>query len=142
MMKIAKEFTFDMGHMLDGHDGKCHNLHGHTYTLQVEVAGALIATGSSAGMVLDYGDIKRIVKEHVTAKLDHAFAYFEENENECRVAKLLQEMERKTVALPCRSTAEGLAMVIYDWLAPHLPISAIRLGETPTSFCEYTGELS
>ncbi|MBC1457769.1 6-carboxytetrahydropterin synthase QueD [Listeria newyorkensis] len=140
MMRIAKEFTFDMAHMLDGHDGKCHHLHGHTYTLQVEVAGDLIANGSKAGMVLDYGDIKRIVKEHVTAKLDHAFAYFEENENECRIAKLLQEMDRKTVAFPCRTTAEGMAMVIFDWLAPYLPVSAIRLGETPTSFCEYRGE--
>ncbi|EUJ30195.1 6-pyruvoyl tetrahydrobiopterin synthase [Listeria cornellensis FSL F6-0969] len=141
-MRIAKEFTFDMAHMLDGHDGKCHNLHGHTYTLQVEVAGDLIANGPKAGMVLDYGDIKRIVKEHVTAKLDHAFAYFEGNENECRIAKLLQEMDRKTVALPCRTTAEGMAVVIHDWLAPYLSVCAIRLGETPTSFCEYRGELS
>ena len=38
MFKIAKEFNFDMAHMLDGHDGKCKNLHGHTYKLQVEVA--------------------------------------------------------------------------------------------------------
>ena len=36
MFKIAKEFNFDMAHMLDGHDGKCKNLHGHTYKLQVE----------------------------------------------------------------------------------------------------------
>ena len=45
MFKIAKEFSFDMAHMLDGHDGKCKNLHGHTYKLQVEVAGELVAEG-------------------------------------------------------------------------------------------------
>ncbi len=46
MFKIAKEFSFDMAHMLDGHDGKCQNLHGHTYKLQVEVAGELFQEGA------------------------------------------------------------------------------------------------
>ena len=54
MLKIAKEFSFDIAHMLDGHDGKCKNLHGHTYRLQVEVGGPLHASGPKAGMVMDY----------------------------------------------------------------------------------------
>ena len=53
MFKIAKEFSFDMAHMLDGHDGKCKNLHGHTYKLQVEVSGKLVAEGAKRGMVVD-----------------------------------------------------------------------------------------
>lgn len=46
MFKTAKEFTFDMAHMLDGHDGKCQNLHGHTYILQVEISGSLKESGA------------------------------------------------------------------------------------------------
>ena len=53
MFKIAKEFSFDMAHLIDGHDGKCQNLHGHTYKLQVEVAGDLFAEGAKAAMVMD-----------------------------------------------------------------------------------------
>ena len=75
MFKIAKEFSFDMAHMLDGHDGKCKNLHGHTYKLQVEVAGELVAEGAKRGMVMDYADLKTIVKTHILDPMDHAFIY-------------------------------------------------------------------
>lgn len=46
MFKVSKEFSFDMAHLLDGHDGKCQNLHGHTYKLQVEITGHLITHGA------------------------------------------------------------------------------------------------
>ena len=46
MFKISKEFSFDMAHLLDGHDGKCQNLHGHTYKLQVEISGDLYKSGA------------------------------------------------------------------------------------------------
>ena len=49
MFKTAKQFTFDMAHMLDGHDGKCQNLHGHTYILQVEIMGELYESGTKKG---------------------------------------------------------------------------------------------
>lgn len=49
MFKTAKQFTFDMAHMLDGHDGKCQNLHGHTYILQVEIMGELYESGAKKG---------------------------------------------------------------------------------------------
>lgn len=57
-MKITKIFTFDSSHMLDGHDGKCQNLHGHTYSLEITVAGSLIESGAKAGMVMDFSDLK------------------------------------------------------------------------------------
>jgi len=72
MYKIAKEFQFDACHMLDGHNGKCHNLHGHTYRLIIEISANLIEQGSSADMVMDFADIKQTVKQHVIDKLDHA----------------------------------------------------------------------
>lgn len=138
MFKIAKEFSFDMAHMLDGHDGKCKNLHGHTYTLQVEIAGELHTDGAKSGMVMDYSDLKAVVKQHILDKMDHAFIYDSTSEKECKVATLLQSLDSKTFGVPARTTAEQMAKYIFDTLtAEGLPVSLIRLWETPTSYCEY-----
>ncbi|MDH2997644.1 6-carboxy-5,6,7,8-tetrahydropterin synthase [Pasteurellaceae bacterium LFhippo2] len=139
MFKIAKEFSFDMAHMLDGHDGKCKNLHGHTYTLQVEISGELHSEGAKSGMVMDYSDLKAIVKEHILDKMDHAFIYDLTSEKESKVASLLNDLNSKTFGISARTTAEQMAKYIFDTLTDvGLPVSLIRLWETPTSYCEYT----
>lgn len=71
-MKITKIFTFDSSHMLDGHDGKCQNLHGHTYKLEITVSDGIIKGGAKDGMVMDFTDLKAIVKQHITDPFDHA----------------------------------------------------------------------
>lgn len=137
MFKVSKEFSFDMAHILDGHDGKCQNLHGHTYKLQVEVSGDLVADGAKKGMVVDFTDVKRIVKEAILDPMDHAFIYDTTSERECKIASLLNELNSKTFGIPVRTTAEEMARFMFNRLKDQLPISAIRLWETPTSFCEY-----
>lgn len=138
MFKVSKEFSFDMAHLLDGHDGKCQNLHGHTYKLQVELQGELHPSGAKKGMVMDFSDLKKIVKEQILAPMDHAFIYDETSERECKIARLLQELNSKTFAMPTRTTAEEMARFIFQRLEQQgLTLSAIRLWETPTSFCEY-----
>lgn len=139
MFRISKEFSFDMAHLLDGHDGKCKNLHGHTYKLQVELSGDLVQDGPKSGMVADFSEVKTVVKTLLLDHMDHAFIYDENSEREQKIAHLLQELNSKTFALPCRSTAENMAHFMFTQLKQHsqLPISAIRLWETPTSFCEY-----
>ncbi len=137
MFKVSKEFSFDMAHILDGHDGKCQNLHGHTYKLQVEVSGDLVLEGAKKGMVVDFTDVKRVVKEAILAPMDHAFIYDTTSERECKIAALLNELNSKTFGIPMRTTAEEMARFMFNCLKDKLPISAIRLWETPTSFCEY-----
>ncbi|WP_239365357.1 6-carboxytetrahydropterin synthase QueD [Snodgrassella communis] len=137
MFKIAKEFQFDACHMLDGHQGKCHNLHGHTYRLIVEVSSPLQPQGSSKEMVMDFADIKTIINQHIISQLDHAYLYDETNNNERRIAALLKQMQRKVFAFPCRTTAEGISRFIFNQLTAYLPVSKITLWETPTSYCEY-----
>ncbi|MDE4018465.1 6-carboxytetrahydropterin synthase QueD [Glaesserella parasuis] len=138
MFKIAKEFSFDMAHMLDGHDGKCKNLHGHTYTLQVEIAGELHTGGAKSGMVMDYSDLKAVVKQHILDKMDHAFILDFTREKELQVAPLPPTLDSKNFCLSCRSPAEQMAKYIFDTLTTEgLPVSLIRLWETPTSYCEY-----
>ncbi|MDG2939547.1 6-carboxytetrahydropterin synthase QueD [Bisgaard Taxon 10/6] len=137
MFHVSKEFSFDMAHILDGHDGKCRNLHGHTYKLQVEVSGDLYQQGPKKGMVMDFADLKDIVKTLILAPMDHAFIYDTNSERECRIAALLNELDSKTFGMPSRTTAEEMARFIFNRLKSELPLSAVRLWETPTSFCEY-----
>lgn len=139
MFKIAKEFSIDMAHLLDGHDGKCQNLHGHTYKLQVEVAGDLIESGAKRGMVMDYADLKTLVKREILESMDHAFIYDLTSEKECKIAQLLIDLESKVYGIPTRTTAEEMAKYMFEKLQKAgLPVSLIRLWETPTSYCEYS----
>lgn len=136
-MKIVKIFTFDSSHLLDGHDGKCKNLHGHTYKLEVEVQGDLITEGPKEGMVLDFSDLKTIVKKNVLDLMDHAFLYNRLNERERTIAALLEGWGLKTYALEQRTTAEVMSMHIFHILRQQgLPVSKVRLWETPTSYSE------
>ncbi|WP_028357883.1 6-carboxytetrahydropterin synthase QueD [Brackiella oedipodis] len=139
MFKISKTFSFDMAHLLDGHDGKCQNLHGHTYTLEVELSAELIEHGPKKSMVADYGDIKATVNRLILQDLDHAFLYDKNSPRESAIAELLIELQSKVYALETRTTAEEIARFIYRKLKTQsdLPISAVRLWETPSSFCEY-----
>ena len=109
MFKISKEFSFDMAHLLDGHDGKCQNLHGHTYKLQVEISGDLYESGAKKAMVIDFSDLKSIVKKVILDPMDHAFIYDQTNERE--IARFI------------------LNRLHHD---EQLSISSIRLWETPT----------
>lgn len=140
MFKTAKQFTFDMAHMLDGHDGKCKNLHGHTYILQVEVSGSLHEQGAKKGMVMDFADLKDIVKAHILDKMDHAFIYDTTSERETQVADLLNKLNSKTYGIATRTTAEEMTRHIFNVLQieAKLPVSLIRLWETPSSYCEYS----
>lgn len=139
MFRVSKEFSFDMAHLLDGHDGKCQNLHGHTYKLQVEVAGDLLVDGAKKSMVMDFSDLKAVVKKAILDPMDHAFIYDQTSERESKIAMLLQELQSKTFGVNFRTTVEEIARFIFQRLKydEKLPISAIRLWETPTSFCEY-----
>lgn len=138
--KTAKQFTFDMAHLLDGHDGKCQNLHGHTYILQVEVSGCLHSDGAKRGMVIDFGDLKALVKQYVLDRMDHAFIYDQYSQKESEIAAVLQKHHSKTYPLTTRSTAEEMARHIFQILKTDakIPVCRVCLWETPTSWCEYS----
>ena len=139
-MKITKIFTFDSSHMLDGHDGKCQNLHGHTYKLEITVSGSPIEGGAKDGMVMDFSDLKRTVKQHIIEPFDHAFIYHGGNGRECQIAALLEGWNMKTLRLPFRTTAENMAVEMYGRLKnAGLNVSNVKLWETPTSCAEYEG---
>lgn len=135
IVEISKQYSFDAAHQLPGHNGKCANLHGHTYTLTVKVSGTLILDGSSAGMVMDYHDLDGQVKP-IVDMMDHKF---------------LNDF------LPFRTTAENLAAYIWGELHktfvlplalngfqrrwPHLQTLTVTLQETPKTAATVTGDL-
>lgn len=141
-MKVVKNFSFDIAHMLDCHDGKCKNLHGHTYRLEVEISGSLIENGPKEGMIMDFSDLKQVVKEWIVDPMDHAFLYNTNSERERALADMLNGWDLKTYALDSRTTAEVVSRHIYHVLREegNLPVTRIRLWETPSSYSEYEGE--
>jgi 6-pyruvoyltetrahydropterin/6-carboxytetrahydropterin synthase len=129
---VTKEFTFDSAHQLVGHDGKCANLHGHTYRVEVALKGPVITDEQSvakSGFVMDFTDLKAIIKEDLIDKLDHAFIA----KGDEPALKTLQESGSKTVVLGFRSTCENMAMFMAYWMRQrNLPVYYVRIWETPT----------
>ena len=117
-MEIFKEFTFEAAHRLPyvpaGH--KCARLHGHSYRVEVRVAGPV---SEWVGWVMDFGDIKA-AWEPLDDQLDHRYL-------------------NEVVGLD-NPTSENLARWIWDRLTPALPLSAVTVRETCTSGCTYRGE--
>jgi 6-pyruvoyltetrahydropterin/6-carboxytetrahydropterin synthase len=69
-MYISREFRFDAAHNLINYNGKCENLHGHTYKLKVTLSGS---SEKDSGMIVDFTLLKKIVNEKVIDKLDHNY---------------------------------------------------------------------
>ena len=74
IIRHSLSFNFETAHALYGYDGKCKNIHGHSYKLFVTVKGSPILDSSNPkfGMVIDFGDIKKIVRAEVVDQFDHA----------------------------------------------------------------------
>ena len=77
-MKVTKEVTFDSAHMLSNYQGRCANLHGHTYKLQVTVEGPIAPEGNEEGMVTDFNNLKRVI-DSVTECFDHAIIFSDDH---------------------------------------------------------------
>jgi len=130
---VCKIFNFDSAHQLIGHKGKCANVHGHTYTLEVVLKGTLQGPEnvSDEGFVVDFGDVKDIVKKLIVDELDHSFIAAG---NE----PLLETLGRtgsKVTLLGFRTTAENMSLYICHKLSVSgLPVYSVKLWETPNSW--------
>jgi 6-pyruvoyltetrahydropterin/6-carboxytetrahydropterin synthase len=70
---ITKQFRFEAAHSLPEHSGKCRNLHGHSYLLEVTVTGDVQTSGSAAGMVIDFAELSDIVDREILSQWDHQY---------------------------------------------------------------------
>ncbi len=141
-IRITKMFNFETGHALYGYDGKCRNVHGHSYKLSVTVIGTPIADASHVkyGMVIDFGDLKKIVKEEIVDKFDHA-TVFNKNTPHIELAKELEERGHNVILVNYQPTSEEMIIDFAQKIKARLPESislhSLKLQETETSFAEW-----
>ncbi|MGB5820251.1 MAG: 6-carboxytetrahydropterin synthase [Saonia sp.] len=141
-IRITKQFTFETGHALYGYDGKCRNVHGHSYKLSVTVIGTPITDTSHVklGMVIDFGDLKDIVKEEIVNPFDHA-TVFNKNTPHVELAKELTDRGHKVILADYQPTSENMvidfAAKIQSRLPQNIKLHSLKLRETETAFAEW-----
>ncbi|MEM9141337.1 MAG: 6-carboxytetrahydropterin synthase [Bacteroidota bacterium] len=144
-IRVTKEFTFETGHALYGYDGKCRNIHGHSYHLSVTVIGSPISDTSHVklGMVIDFGDLKKIVKEAVVDPFDHA-TVFNKNTPHIDLARELEIRGHKVILADYQPSSENMvidfAMKIKAQLPKGIALHSVKLRETGTAFAEWYAE--
>lgn len=112
---ISKTFEFDSAHFLPNYDGKCKNLHGHRFKLEVSIIGGI---NNETGMVIDFGDIKAVVEDEIIKIFDH-------------------DVINHMLLNP---TAENMVIWIWKKLEDKFRLYCIKLYETPNSCCMLTRE--
>ena len=141
---VTRRLEFDAGHRLPNHKSQCRNIHGHRYALEITLSAEVIHEEGAAddGMVMDFGDIKRIANEKLVDLWDHAFLVY--CGDKVMVDFLAAIPGHKTVVLEVVPTAENLVQVAYDTLkdAYHdrfghtLTLQHVRLYETPNCWAD------
>ena len=136
-IRITKQFNFETGHALYGYDGKCKNVHGHSYKLSVTVSGKPIKDNTHVkfGMVIDFSDLKKIVNEEIVDVFDHATVF------NLELAKELMARDHHVILVDYQPTSEMMVIDFAEKIAKRLPknikLHAIKLQETETSFAEW-----
>jgi len=140
-IRITKAYKFDMAHSLPGHDGLCKNIHGHSYELLVTLIGEPITEEGSPklGMVIDFKDLKRIIKGLIVDELDHSIVL----RNDTPEA-LLSEMKKsfdRIILVDYQPTSENMIIDFADKIKKALPANVnlhhLKLWETVTSYTEW-----
>ncbi len=141
LIRITREFSFEMAHVLDCYNGLCRNLHGHSYKLFVTVAGVPVndRTLSMNGMVMDFSDLKKLVNEKIIKIFDHSVVVsrdFERSNHE-----FLSRASTNMVVMDNQPTCENLvadfASRLQNCLPQGIKLYSLRLYETSKSYAEW-----
>ena len=133
-MRVSRIFEFDAAHRVLGHAGPCAYLHGHRYRLQVVVEAPDL---NALGMLIDFGEIKRIVNEQLVSKWDHAALFRYDDPLVPAVQQAQPDAPERVITLADNPTAEVMAKTAFQEIAKALPegltLSEVTLWETPDS---------
>jgi len=141
-IRITKLFSFETGHALYGYDGKCKNVHGHSYKLSVTVFGKPILdhTNVKFGMVIDFTDLKRIVKEEIVNIFDHA-TVFNKNTPHVELAIELKNRGHNVLLVDYQPTSEMMVIDFAKKIKKRLPeniqLHSLKLQETESSYAAW-----
>ncbi|MFI3280588.1 MAG: 6-carboxytetrahydropterin synthase [Rikenellaceae bacterium] len=142
MIRLTKEFTFESAHALEGYDGACREIHGHSYRLFVTVKGEPIddVTNPKCGMVIDFGDLKRIVNEQIISRLDHSFV-MRQTPRATELATVMSSQFNNVILVDYQPTCENMLADFAARIGGQLPagvtLHALKLHETATSYAEW-----
>lgn len=141
-IRITKQFYFETGHALYGYDGKCRNVHGHSYKLSVTVKGNPIADKDNVkyGMVIDFGDLKKIVTSEIVDQFDHA-TVFNKNTPHLKLARELEKNGHHIILVDYQPTSEMMLIDFAERIRKKLPktikLHSLKLQETESSLAEW-----
>jgi len=142
IIRITKHFDFETAHALYGYDGKCRNIHGHSYQLYVTVIGSPINDENHVknGMVLDFGDLKKIVNSQIVDIFDHA-TVLNKNSPHKELAEQIRTHSPKVILVDYQPTSENMIADFASIIQVHLPTSvklhSLKLYETNNSYAEW-----
>ena len=141
VIRVTKEFRFEMAHALWNYDGPCRNVHGHSYILFVTIAGQPMNNPDEPrnGMVMDFGDLKKIVKENVVERFDHALMVsgFAPAETVEVYKKHFGNVIVSTYQPTCENLVADIAAIISHRIPAGISLHSVKLYETATSFAEW-----
>ena len=144
VIRITKEFRFEAAHALKGYDGPCRNIHGHSYKLSVTIIGEPVNTLDSPkkGMLMDFGDLKRIIRDSITDPFDHALILGPGYKADDFMNP--EDALSNIIFVGYQPTSENLlidfAGRIRALLPPTVRLHSLRLRETATSYAEWFAE--
>ena len=142
-IRVTKEFNFEIAHALWNYDGPCANIHGHSYRMFVTVIGEPISEEQNPknGMVIDFGDLKKIVNEQIVHPMDHAITL---NKKSIESLSLDNPMFKKKYIVDYQPTCENMVIDFVEKIKANLPpdikLFSLKLHETATSFAEWFAE--
>lgn len=141
LIRVTKEFHFEMSHVLWNYDGPCRNVHGHSYRLYVTISGfpADNQDNPKNGMVIDFNDLKIIVKNNIVNIFDHTVVLSKKMDKD--KTELFKKMFGNTVVVAYQPTCENLVADFAERIAPNLPaevkLHSLKLYETASSYAEW-----
>ena len=137
MYILRTKATFDSAHFLKDYDGKCANIHGHRWTVEVELAREEVQSdGQCRGMVMDFSEVKGALRAEAD-RLDHCLLIEQGSLKPATMAALMDEKFR-IIEFPFRPTAENFAKYFYDHMKlKGYPMTRVRVYETPENCAGY-----
>ena len=137
MYQLTTHASFDSAHFLSGYEGKCRNLHGHRWKLEVTVSSEELAQeGQIRGMIVDFGELKKDVKD-LADEFDHCLI-IERGTLKEKTMEALEEEEFRIIQVEFRPTAENFARYFYERIkALGYQVSLVKVYETPNDMAGY-----
>ena len=140
IITVTRRFSFDAAHRLPQHEGKCRNLHGHRYEVDLSVEGV---PGENSGMVIDFSHLTSSVGRMINDVLDHACILQRSDPLAQVLAAFVVPM--RIVLMEGPPTAENMAVLLAESAvkilqAEPVRVVKVRVWETPKSFADWDAD--